>query len=283
MKQREIRKLLPAVFMLVAICAIAAPAGAELAPEFTVRTLNGGTLSRSSLRGRITLMQFWTTWCPHCRSDQAAVDDVERMFSGQGLQVIAINVGESEPKVKDYLRKHPRACQIALSESKDLPKSFGARGYPYYLLIDQDGRIVDRQSGAGGKESLLYLLRQAGLTERRNTKLSGSQSQPASGQSSGAQILEVPGAATPRGSGQMAGAGVAGKPAPKTVFILADGERFESDHYTLDSQSLHITVGTKRRTIPLTELDRAATLSANRERGVELHFPSGSNQVFIGF
>jgi len=207
MKQREPRKLLPVIFMLVVVCAITAPAGAELAPEFTVRTLNGGTLSRSSLRGRITLMQFWTTWCPHCRSDQAAVDDVERMFSGQGLQVIAINVGEAEPTVRDYLRKHPRACQIALSESKDVPKSFGARGYPYYLLIDQDGRIVDRQSGAGGKESLLYLLRQAGLTEQRNMMPGGRQGQPASGHGSGAQILEVPGAAAPRGSGQTAEAG----------------------------------------------------------------------------
>jgi len=76
---------------------------------------------------------------------------------------------------------------------------------------------------------------------------------------------------------------VTGKPAPKTVFILADGERFESDHYTIDSQSLHITVGTKKRTIPLSELDRTATMAANRERGVELHIPSGGNQVFIGF
>jgi thiol-disulfide isomerase/thioredoxin len=283
MKGRGFRGVLPVVWMLASVCLIALPVGAERAPQFRVRSLNGGSVSNSSLRGRITLLQFWATWCPYCRRDESAVDEVARMFSGQGLTVLAINVGESETKVRSYLRKHPRACRIALNEKKDVFRSFGAKGYPYYVLMDRQGRILDRSSGSGGKESLLYMLRQAGLSPQRPAKHGGKRRQANSGKRAGAQVLEVPGAQMSGRSVATAGTDVPAGRLSKTVFILADGERLESDRYTIDSQSLRITVGKKLRTIALADLDRKATLAENRKRGVRVNIPAGRNEVFLGF
>jgi len=256
---------------------------ARTAPSFTVHTLEGGSFSSNSLRGRITLLQFWATWCPYCRRDEAAVDEIERMFAGQGLSVIAINEGESEAEVRSYLRQHPRACQVALDEHKDVPRRFGAHGYPSYVLVDGAGRIVGQQSGSGGKESLLALLRQAGLSLRNDTEPSIDPGFADSPGGSGPKVYELPGVRTHRHGGARENAAGASKPLPKTVFILVSGERVESDRYTMDSRALHVTVGAKQRTIALSQVNRDATAEANRKRGLEVKFPVRDSEVFVAF
>jgi hypothetical protein len=193
--------------------------------------------------------------------------------------VVAIDEGESPATVRSYLQRHPRACQVALDESKQIPRRFGAHGYPYYVLMDGAGRIVGRQSGSGGKQSLLALLRQGGLSVGGEAPPGVA---PASANGSGPKTYEFPGVSLHRHHGIMQAAG-SSKPIPKTVFILASGERLESDHYTMDLQNLHLTVGGGQRTIALSEVDRKATAAANRKRGVQVQFPSDRNQVFIAF
>lgn len=135
----------------------------EPAPRFTATTLDGEKYTNESLVGKIVLLQFWATWCQYCRRDQPAVDALVRDFAGKGLVVLAVNVGESKKKVKRYLDDSPRACKIVLTENTNLAAIFAANAYPLYVLIDKDGKIVDKQNGAAGEESLRRLLRKAGL------------------------------------------------------------------------------------------------------------------------
>lgn len=109
------------------------------------------------------LVQFWTTWCPYCKGEQPVVDKLVQDFSGQGLVVLAVNVGESKKKVQKYLDQSPRACKIVLTEDTNLAAMFPSRGYPLYILIDREGTVVARQDGAGGEEALREMLRKAGL------------------------------------------------------------------------------------------------------------------------
>ncbi len=111
----------------------------------------------------MVLVQFWTTWCPYCRRDQPAVDAIERQFSGRGLMVLAVNVGEPREKVAEYLRQSPRQCRVVASEDSDLAEVLGPGSFPSYVLIGRDGRIVDRQHGSGGEEYLRQLVAEAGI------------------------------------------------------------------------------------------------------------------------
>jgi hypothetical protein len=73
------------------------------------------------------------------------------------------------------------------------------------------------------------------------------------------------------------------KPVPKSVFVLANGERLEADHYTLDAGFLHVAVGGAQRTIALSALDMKATTAANRERGIDFKIPQSRSEVFLAF
>ena len=76
----------------------------ERAPNFTATTLDGEKFTNDSLKGRVVLLQFWATWCKYCRRDQPAVDAMVHEFADKGLVVLAVNVGETKKKVKQYLQ-----------------------------------------------------------------------------------------------------------------------------------------------------------------------------------
>ena len=74
-----------------------------------------------------------------------------------------------------------------------------------------------------------------------------------------------------------------GQPLPKAVFVLTNGERLESDRYTMDTKFLHVAVNGEERIVPMNSVDVKATDTANRARGVELRIPSSKSEVFVSF
>jgi len=150
----------PALF---ALCVFAGSDDGEPAPRFRAKTLTGETFTNESVKGKVVLLQFWTTWCPYCRGEQSLVDDLNREFAEKGLVVLAIDVGESKKTVRKYLADHPRSCRIVLNEDTNLAAMYAANSYPIYVVIDRDGDIAATQRGASGERGLRRLLRLAGL------------------------------------------------------------------------------------------------------------------------
>jgi len=249
-------------------------AGADMrvpAPQFTARTLDGQTVSSNSLSGSVVLLQFWTTWCPVCRHDQPALDNIQAEFGSSGLVVLAVDDGESEAVVRKYLQANPRSCPVVVSDGHSLAAQFGVHSYPHYVVIDQNGNITASKSGGGGEAYLRYLLRSAGLPAKSETlEAKHGQADAAPGRP---QWINVP--ATP--------STVTAKAIPKTIFVFASGERLEADHYVLHATFLHVTSDGQDRSIPLSALDIQKTIAVNRERGINLKIPTSRSEVFLAF
>ena len=135
----------------------------ELAPRFYAKTTTGERFTNESIKGRVVLLQFWTTWCPYCRAEQALVDAIDKEFSARGVLVLAVNVGESKKKVARYLDDNPRSVRIVLNEDTNLAAMYAATQYPIYVVIDRDGNIAGTQHGAGGEEALRRMLHRADI------------------------------------------------------------------------------------------------------------------------
>ncbi len=150
-----------AVLAVLPLSAIGPPK--EPAPNFRATSLDGDKFSNESVKGRVVLIQFWTTWCRYCRADQPDVDDIVSEFAGKGLVVLAVSVNESKRTVTRYLSGSPRACKVVLTENTNLAAAFAARSFPLYVLIDADGKIAGKQSGRIGTDGLRRLLGKAGL------------------------------------------------------------------------------------------------------------------------
>lgn len=157
------RTILAAALFAAWIPRLAAGETREQAPKFYATTLDGGVYNNESIKGKVVLVQFWTTWCPNCRRDEPAVESLNEEFSEKGLVILSVDVGESKKKVKKYLADSPRACKMVAMEDTNLAAMFAANAFPVYVLIDRDGNIAGRQNGAGGEHALRRLLAKAGL------------------------------------------------------------------------------------------------------------------------
>ena len=62
------------------------------APDFTLDTLEGGTITLSELRGRPVMLNFWASWCLPCRTEMPAIERVHQRLSEKGLVIIGLNV-----------------------------------------------------------------------------------------------------------------------------------------------------------------------------------------------
>jgi hypothetical protein len=87
------------------------------------------------------------------------------------------------------------------------------------------------------------------------------------------QVIEIP---------RVAGAAAAKEP-PPTIFVLANGERWETRRFVLTANLLTVNIDRQRRTVPLDKLDINATLSSNRDRGIDLRIPDDRNEISVSF
>ncbi len=157
------RAVLAAAALAASFGAGAAIDNRQPAPRFHAKTLDGEQFTNATLKGKVVLLQFWTTWCGFCRRDQNAVDALVKDFGSKGLVTLAVNVAEPRKKVTQYLKESPRACKIVLTEDTNLAAIFAARAFPLYILIDREGNIAGRQEGSGGEPALRRLVARAGL------------------------------------------------------------------------------------------------------------------------
>jgi thiol-disulfide isomerase/thioredoxin len=165
-----LRRALPFALLLTALCVFAGPTGKEPAPRFTARTTEGERFTNDSIKGKVVLLDFWTTWCPYCIEEASVVEKINHEFADKGLLVLAINVGESKKKVKQYLELHPRKCRIVLMEDTNLAAMYQATVYPIYVVIDREGNIAGTQRGAGGELALRRLLARGGMAAEEESE-----------------------------------------------------------------------------------------------------------------
>jgi thiol-disulfide isomerase/thioredoxin len=135
----------------------------EPAPRFNAKTTEGEKFTNDSIKGKVVLLDFWTTWCGYCVQEASIVDKLNHEFRDKGLIVLAINVGESKKTVKKYLDEHPRTSKIVMMEDTNLAAMYQANVYPVYVVIDRDGYVAAHQRGASGEQGLRRLLARGGI------------------------------------------------------------------------------------------------------------------------
>jgi len=172
MRERNATSLLVPACMLLftALCAFAGDETGQPAPRFRAKTTNGDQFNNASVKGKVVLFEFWTTWCKYCEGEASLVDDMAKEFSDKGLIVLAVDVLEPDQKVKKYLVEHPRSVPIVLTKDTNLAAMYNAQSYPIYVVIDRDGNIAAEQRGAAGEAGLRRLLKRAGLESKDDSE-----------------------------------------------------------------------------------------------------------------
>jgi thiol-disulfide isomerase/thioredoxin len=116
-------------------------------PDFTVRDLEGRTISLASLRGKVTVINFWATWCGPCRAEIPDLVALQEKYRDT-LQVVGISEDEASPEVvKRFAGDHHVNYPIVML-TPELEKIFpGVSALPTSFILDREARVVQNHVG----------------------------------------------------------------------------------------------------------------------------------------
>ena len=112
-----------------------------------MKTLDGRTLSSASWKGKVTLVNFWATWCGPCRAEIPDLIALQKKY-GNYMQVVGISQDEAPVSVvQEFVAAHQMNYPIVMS-TPDLERAFpGINALPTSYLLNRDGRIVQKHVG----------------------------------------------------------------------------------------------------------------------------------------
>ena len=128
-------------------------AGAQ-APPFRVVDLNGATQTLPDPQGSSTLLAFWATWCPHCRTDVPLLTDLFNRYHERGLRVLAVSIDHEPDAVRRFVQEHHLPYPVVIEQAQSaaagagLSEQFDADGVPTYVLVDARGVIAYLHAGS---------------------------------------------------------------------------------------------------------------------------------------
>ncbi len=89
--------------------------------------------------GKVTVIDFWATWCPPCRMAMPKLDDLQKQQKAD-LVVIGIS-DEPESKVRSFIKQHPHSYPQAVDTTRAINSALGIQGIPHVVVLSSDGII----------------------------------------------------------------------------------------------------------------------------------------------
>ena len=152
---RKTRKA--AIFLVLIVILSSGFANTVLAGDIVLNDLESRRVDLSGLTGRPSILFFWTTWCPYCRTELRALNKMYPQMEKEGITVFAVNVGEENYKVKRFLKDYALDVRVLLDEEGLAAKNYKLRGVPTYVFINKDGQVVSLEHRLPGDYKGLLL------------------------------------------------------------------------------------------------------------------------------
>jgi len=117
------------------------------AARFSLVALSGQKIDLADYKGKVVLVNFWASWCPHCRKLIPALVGFQDQYYSKGLRVVGIAVGDRKQAVQAFYQHGNINYPIAMGDAYTRSLYGGITGLPTTVLIGRDGRIYSRLEG----------------------------------------------------------------------------------------------------------------------------------------
>jgi len=121
------------------------PTIGNLAPDFTLTTLDGQTVTLAELRGHPVMLNYWVTWCIPCRDEMPVIEALQKEYAEEGLVVLSINGTRQEvlADVENLVSEFDLSLPVLLDENENVYNGYRILFMPTSFFIDARGVIQD--------------------------------------------------------------------------------------------------------------------------------------------
>lgn len=111
------------------------------APGFTIASLDGSKIDLAQLKGKVVYLDFWASWCGPCRKSFPWMQEMQKKYGAQGLQVVAVNLDQEASERDAFMKKlgFTPSFQIGLDPQGKVAENYRVKGMPSSYLIDANG------------------------------------------------------------------------------------------------------------------------------------------------
>ncbi len=136
---------------------IPAPQKGFLAPDFTLETLDGKTVTLSDLRGQAVIVNVWASWCGPCRMEMPSFKAVYEEYKERGLVILAVNSTSQDARaaVEKFVAEFQLPFPIPLDTKGEAARLYRVSALPSTFFIGRDGVITKVVIGGPLAESTL--------------------------------------------------------------------------------------------------------------------------------
>jgi cytochrome c biogenesis protein CcmG, thiol:disulfide interchange protein DsbE len=119
-----------------------------LAADFAVPDLSGQAVRLSAYRGKVVLLNLWTTWCPPCREEMPSMEKLYLQLKDRGFVLLAVSQDEGgKALVEPFVQQLQLTFPVLVDPEHQVGDKYQVWGYPESFLIDREGRVVERIIG----------------------------------------------------------------------------------------------------------------------------------------
>lgn len=145
----------PKALLLLAILMVLFTAGsspavqvAKPAPAFSLNDIDGNRLSLDQFKGRVVILNFWSTTCGPCVAEIPSLNNLYNDLKGNGLSVLGISLDRSSKPVRELGNKLHIAYPLLMDSQQEVYfDSYSLFGQPVSIVIDRTGMVHDKLIG----------------------------------------------------------------------------------------------------------------------------------------
>ena len=122
----------------------------SLAPNFTLRDINGDSYNLYEHRGEIIILNFWATWCGPCTAELPHLNAIDKNYADKGVDVVVISVDAARElsKAKSYIKARKYGFTALFDTDTSVVSQYNpSKAIPYTLIMDREMRIVHVHTG----------------------------------------------------------------------------------------------------------------------------------------
>jgi cytochrome c biogenesis protein CcmG/thiol:disulfide interchange protein DsbE len=121
--------------------AASGPLDAGIAPDFTLTTFRGETVTLSELRGRVVVINFWASWCPPCREEAAYLERTWRKYRDRGVVFIGVDYADTRKEALAYIAEFDITYPNGPDIGTRISRAYRIRGVPETFFVDKRGQL----------------------------------------------------------------------------------------------------------------------------------------------